>query len=63
MKTLQDIKKHPAVYFVSDERKNGEGIWIYLRGDYWCDDMECRTIHEHTIPEIIEKFRSVRLLK
>ena len=62
MKTLNDIKKHKAVKFVSDERTNGDGIWIYLHGDYWNSEMDCRIIHEQTLNEVIKKFDGIKKL-
>jgi len=62
MKTLNDIKKHPAVKYVSDERSVDDGIWIYLKGEYWNPEMECRIIHEQTIPEVIQKLKGIKKL-
>ena len=59
MKTLNNIKKHKAVESVSDERGIGDGVWIYLNDQYWNPDMECRIIHEQTIPEIIQKLKGI----
>ncbi|MCH8860717.1 MAG: hypothetical protein IH843_06245 [Thaumarchaeota archaeon] len=64
MKTLQDIKNDFRVHSVSDERNNGDGYFVYLKGgfkDYAFDPFEAvSTIHEQTIKLLIERFRGVR---
>jgi hypothetical protein len=59
MKTLKDIKKNKAVYCVSDERTNGDGLWVYLKREYWNPDMECRIIHEQTTSEVIRRLGGI----
>jgi len=55
-RTKKDLIAHPAVeLFEKDE----DGYWLYLREDWWCGEMDCRTIHENTIREILEVFETV----
>ena len=51
-RTLQQIKDDPRVSFVSDERP-ADGIWIYLINEWTNPQLECGTIHEHTVKECI----------
>ena len=62
-KTLIDYipkKHHHMIDYISDERGYGEGYWVYLKARYICADMECGTIHEYTIKDIVEKFKTCR---
>jgi hypothetical protein len=55
-RTKKDLIAHPAVLlFERDE----DGYWCYLREGWYCEETECRTIHEHTIRAVIEVFETV----
>jgi hypothetical protein len=64
MKTLSDVKRHKAVKLVSDERKNGDGIFVYLKdgfSDFSFDNSQIiNIIHEQTIQEIINRLSGVK---
>ena len=40
MKTLDRIKNHPKVDSISDERRNGDGLFVYLVKGYCRQDMD-----------------------
>ena len=55
-RTRADLMKHPAVeLFERDE----DGYWCYLKEGWWCSDMDCRTIHEDTVRDVLKVFESV----
>lgn len=58
MATLNTIKKHPKVDEISDERNNGDGIWIYLKPGFINEEKEVHCIHEHTIEECLEQLKN-----
>jgi hypothetical protein len=60
-RTKKEIKEHPAVSSFKKEYDDGSNYsyWIYLKDDWICKSMECRLIHEQTIAEVTEKFRTV----
>ena len=43
------------VDYISDERSNGDGIWIYLKLEYYNTYLECHAIHERTYKECVEQ--------
>jgi len=56
-KTLAQFKKH---LLVSEAWNEGEdGYWIVLKTGYFCRQSECHAIHEWTMEEVIEAFRTV----
>lgn len=62
-KTWQEFKNHPYVSMVSDERSSNNGYWIYLKEPYFCNDMDLPSIHEYSIKECSEVFKSVSINK
>jgi hypothetical protein len=46
---------------VSDERNNGDGVWFYLKSEYWNYEMECGIIHEQTLRECLSQLKYVKL--
>lgn len=38
----------------------GEGHWAYLGDEWYSDDMDCRTLHEDTVGELVRKVRAAR---
>lgn len=54
-RTLADLRSHPWVEEVSDERGSREGIWIYLKAGFTTCDA-CHTIHEQTVKECLRAF-------
>jgi hypothetical protein len=63
MKTLQ-TKYGKYIAEISDERGNGDGIWVYLKKEY--ADFEhdpyypTRQIHEQTQRQLLQRFKWVR---
>lgn len=46
-----------AISSTSDERKCGDGFWIYLKDGY-ISNLECGTIHEWTIADCIAELKA-----
>ncbi len=62
-RSLSDLKKHPIVEDVSDERGGpddpADGIWIYLK-DGWCWDEEgLHCVHEWSMKDVLAAFENV----
>lgn len=36
-----------------------DGHWLYLNSGWICPEMECGTIHEYTVGEVMDKFKTV----
>lgn len=47
-KIEQRIRSHPAVEDVSDERRQGDGIWLYLKTGWFNANLQCTVVHEPT---------------
>ena len=60
MKTI--LKKYGTIIEeISDERSNGDGVWVYLKNE-WADfnhdpHNPMRTVHEQTIGEVLTRLR------
>lgn len=59
-RTWAEFKTHPWVDAFSDERGSGEGLWVYLKPEYFCALMECRVLHEDTVAELRKVWDTVR---
>lgn len=57
---LERITGNPAVESISDERRDGDGCWVYLHRDWICPAMECGTIHEDTWSKCLKMLRTIR---
>lgn len=59
-KTINNLapKYKAAIDFVTDERNNGDGWWIYLKEPFFNTALECRTIHEGTLSQCISQLKS-----
>jgi len=63
MKTLNNLPlvHRNKIFNISDERKNGDGIWIYLSNEYYDFGFDphvpTRQIHEQTIAAAIERLK------
>ena len=55
MKISQRILNLPHVESISDERKYGEGIFVYFKKGFVNPQMECGTVHEDTWYEVYSK--------
>ena len=55
-RTKRDLMSHPAVLLFE---KDEDGYWLYLREDWYCEETECRTIHEMTLRAVLEVFETV----
>lgn len=56
-KVTDAILKHPKVQLVSDERRMGDGFWIYLKTGWICASTECGTIHEDSPSKCLKVLR------
>lgn len=61
-RSLSDLKKHPIVDSVSDERGSprsfhypADGIWVYLKPG-WADEGETHCVHEWSVKELLDAF-------
>jgi len=55
-----DMTVSDVFSFVSDERSDGNGFWVYLQDGWINEDMECGTIHEDTVGQCIAMFDGIR---
>jgi len=58
-RTLADLKADPRVDWISDERRDGNGWWVYLKGEWFSTHVDCGTIHEDTIKECCAGFKHI----
>lgn len=58
IRTKKDILNHPGVHSIHYE--GDEGWWIHLKEGYISPEMECRTIHERTIAELIPYVNNIK---
>jgi hypothetical protein len=42
-----------------DHESKQDGYWVFLRPGFICLDMDCQTIHEYTVSEVIDRLKSV----
>jgi hypothetical protein len=65
MKTLEKFAH--LIAEISDERGNGDGIWVYLKkpyADFYFDSYSpTRQIHEQSIKEVISRLKGVRKIE
>lgn len=57
------IAANPEIFSdYSDERggPDSNGVWLYCKADYYCPMMECGTIHESTVREVLALAKTVR---
>ncbi len=71
-KTLLKLKRrYPNIIsHITDETKQGgsnecfprqgDGYWIYLKPGYICESLECHFVHEWTVKDCLEAFKSVK---
>lgn len=51
--TLKQIAEDPRVESISDERAIGDGLWVYLKAPYVNRFLECATIHEDKVADLM----------
>lgn len=56
---LEKIQADPRVDRISDERRMGDGIWVYLKHGYEAPSTETRTIHEYNLKAVIKELKQV----
>ena len=54
----KSILSDSRVDYISDERGNGDGIWVYLKMEYYNTFLECHAIHEHTFKDCAEQLNN-----
>lgn len=59
-RSIAEVKADPRVADFSDERGNGDGIWIYLVAGYDNGSPETHAVSEDTVAEALEAFRGIR---
>tara|TARA_R100000234_G_C4977961_1_gene169371 strand:- start:480 stop:959 length:480 start_codon:yes stop_codon:yes gene_type:complete len=60
-RTLKDFENDPRVSSIHQETHDTTDYWIYLNWPYNCELMDCPSIHEHTLKECSDVFKSVIL--
>lgn len=55
-RTLQQFNDHP---WVGKAFRDSDGYWVWLKPGYWSTNMECGTLHEYTVKELIEQWQYV----
>ena len=60
-RTLKDFENDPRVSSIHQETHDTTDYWIYLNWPYNCDLMDCPSIHEHTLKDCSDVFKSVVL--
>lgn len=58
MASKKQILADQRVKEISDERENGDGIWVYLKKGFWNFELETHCIHEQTIGGAYEALKS-----
>jgi len=56
--TYTHLNLDSRVDWISDERGNGDGIWVYLKEGFINTHLECGTIHEHTVAECCDQLNN-----
>jgi len=60
--TLKEAKAHPIIDDIFFEVGNMEygkkDWWIYLKEGYICSGMECGTIHEQNLGDVLRRFNN-----
>ena len=59
-RSIAEVKADPRVTDFSDERGNGDGVWIYLVAGYDNGDPQSHVISENTLTKALEAFRRIR---
>ena len=59
-RTLAELVADPRVTSVSDERDDGDGVWIYLAPDWWNPQDECSVVHRDTMRDAMRSLADVR---
>jgi hypothetical protein len=62
MKKIKTLEKYQKfISEISDERDNGDGVWVYLNKDYADFGFDSynptRQIHEQTVTSILQRLR------
>ena len=60
-RTLKDFENDPRVSSIHQETHDTTDYWIYLEWPYNCELMDCPSIHEHTLKDCSDVFKSVVL--
>ena len=60
-RTLKDFENDPRVSSIHQETHDQTDYWIYLNWPYNCEVMDCPSIHEHTLKDCSDVFKSVVL--
>ena len=60
-RTLKDFENDPRVSSIHQETHDQTDYWIYLNWPYNCELMDCPSIHEHTLKDCSDVFKSVVL--
>ena len=60
-RTLKDFENDPRVSDIHQETHDTTDYWIYLNWPYNCEVMDCPSIHEHTLKDCSDVFKSVIL--
>ena len=62
-KRLEKLAKENPEIIQGYDFDHEDGHWLYLNPGWICPDMECGTIHEETVHEVINKFKTVERIE
>jgi hypothetical protein len=54
---MKNISLKKALAYWSDERENGDGVWLYLRKGFINSEAGIHCYHEQTKKECLEQFK------
>lgn len=55
-RTLQQFNDHP---WVDKAFRDDDGYWVWLKPQFWSSNMECGTLREDTVKELVEQWQYV----
>lgn len=60
--TLQRLQaQYPdRIHAIDDERCDDNGYWLMLTPAWFSPEMECRTLHEMTVRDLVRQFNACR---
>lgn len=58
-KTLKELREHPLVDEIVDERSEDNGYWVYLKPGWRSPSTDTGSIHEMTVKELLKDFAGI----
>tara|TARA_R100000808_G_scaffold2439_1_gene9698 strand:- start:4358 stop:5056 length:699 start_codon:yes stop_codon:yes gene_type:complete len=61
-RSLESLKNHPWVDEVSDERDDGDGVWVYLKNSLWNDSDDTSFVNGENIRDVLRHWRDMKVI-